>query len=245
MNELDKFLTAYSTDKLYNFDQKIQLSWYAKRVINKFACNFSVLDLGLGHGITANLFSQHFVDYTILEGSQEVIRKYKLEFPNSSAKIINTYFENYETSKRYDLIIMGFILEHVNTPVQIINRYKNFLKNDKSFDKKGSRMILAVPNAEAMNRRLGMYAGILDDITKLSDYDRELGHLRYYTTDSFRKDIEACDLKIVNMEGIYLKPFTTKQILSLNFDQKIIDALCLLGLKYPELSLGMMAECEF
>jgi hypothetical protein len=44
------------------------------------------------------------------------------------------------------------------------------------------------------------------------------------------------------MEGIYLKPFTTVQMISLNFDQKVIDALCTLGVDYPELCCGIMAQ---
>jgi len=237
---LDKSLPAYSADKLYYFDEEIILNWYAKRIVDKFSNNISVLDLGLGHGITANFFSKHFVDYTILEGSQEIINKYREEFPENTANIINTFFENFDTDKHYDLIIMGFILEHVENPIQIMNKYKKFLKSTMG----GGSMILSVPNAEAMNRRLGYYAGFLDNITKLSDYDRELGHLRYYKIDTFKNDIEKCGLKIKNIEGIYLKPFTTKQIMTLDFDKKVLDALCMLGINYPELSLGMMAECE-
>jgi trans-aconitate methyltransferase len=246
MSKLDKSLSAYSTDVLYYFDEEILLNWYSKRIADKFARDVSVLDLGLGHGIVANTFSKHFEDYTILEGSQKIIDKYRAEFPNSTANIVNTFFENYNTDRQYDLIIMGFILEHVENPVQIMSDYKKFLRS-RNLHRGiggGGNMILAVPNAEAMNRRLGYYAGFLDDITKLSGYDQELGHLRYYTVNTFTEDIMAANLKIKNMEGIYLKPFTTKQIVSLNFDKKILDALCMLGVEYPELSLGIMAECE-
>ena len=44
------------------------------------------------------------------------------------------------------------------------------------------------------------------------------------------------------MEGIYLKPFTTNQILSLDLDRSIIESLCALGVDYPELSCGLLAE---
>ena len=237
MNELDRSSSVYNVNKLYYFDEEIILNWYAKRIIDKFPNNISVLDLGLGHGITANSFSKHFNDYTILEGSQEIINKYKDDFPGNSANIINTYFEKFNTDKLYDLIIMGFILEHVEAPLQILSYYKKFLKED-------GIAILAVPNAEAMNRLLGHYADLLDDVTKLSEHDLELGHKRYYTVNTFRKDIEEAELKIKKIEGIYLKPFTTKQIISLNIDTKIINALCELGVKYPELSCGIMVECE-
>jgi len=44
------------------------------------------------------------------------------------------------------------------------------------------------------------------------------------------------------LEGIYLKPFTTRQIVSLQLDRKVIDALCSVGVQYPELSCGLLAE---
>jgi len=72
MNKLDNSLSAYSIDKLYYFDENITLNWYAKRIADKFSRNISVLDLGLGHGITANYFAKHFSDYTVLEGSQQI-----------------------------------------------------------------------------------------------------------------------------------------------------------------------------
>jgi len=234
---LDKTLPAYSSDKLYYFDEEISLNWYSKRIVDKFPSGVSVLDLGLGHGITAKVFSKHFADYTILEGSQEIINKFQTEFPENTANIINTFFEDFHTDKRYDLIIMGFILEHVKDPVQIMNYYKKFLKQT-------SRMVLSIPNAQAMNRRLGHYMGLLNDVTELSPYDKELGHLRYYTVDTFKQDIKEAGLKVKDMEGIYLKPFTTKQMISLNFDPKVLDSLCMLGVEYPELCLGIMAECE-
>jgi hypothetical protein len=48
--------------------------------------------------------------------------------------------------------------------------------------------------------------------------------------------------KIEKMEGIYLKPFTTRQILSLNLADDIIQALCEVGIEYPELSCAILAQ---
>ena len=46
------------------------------------------------------------------------------------------------------------------------------------------------------------------------------------------------------MEGIYLKPLTTSQMISLQFDKKIIDAFCEVGIAYPELCCGILAEIK-
>lgn len=236
-NKLDETVNAYGKEIIYYFDEEIILDWYSKKIIEKNNRNISVLDLGLGHGITANVFSEYFEDYIILDGSTEIINKYKKEFPNSKADVKHTYFENYETDKKFDLIIMGFILEHVDNPVLIMDKYKDYLKLN-------GKIIITVPNAETMNRRLGKYAEILDELTTLSDHDVAIGHQRYYTTKTFKDDAAKAGLKCNKIEGIYLKPFTTKQMLSLNFDKKIINALCELGTQYPELSLAIMSELE-
>jgi hypothetical protein len=105
-------------------------------------------------------------------------------------------------------------------------------------------MFVSVPNAEVLNRRLGNLAGLLPDMTVLSDNDRLLGHKRYYTVKTLTEEIEKAGYELVRMEGIYLKPFTTTQILSLNFDKEIIRALCEIAIDYPELSCGMLAQIK-
>ena len=103
-------------------------------------------------------------------------------------------------------------------------------------------MYLAVPNAEVLNRRLGHLAGLLDDLETLSSHDDLLGHQRYYTVKTICDDIEKSGYKTEKIEGIYLKPLTTRQMTSLNLGKDIIDALCEVGIDYPELSCGILTE---
>ena len=132
---------------------------------------------------------------------------------------------------------MGFILEHVEDPVQILSHFRKFLTSN-------GKMFVSVPNAEVLNRRLGHLAGLLPDMKALSEHDFILGHKRYYTVTSLTEDIHKAGYVVERMEGIYLKPFTTKQMVSLNFDKKIINALCEAGIDYPELCCGILAEIK-
>lgn len=234
-NILDTHVKAYQGNNLYDFDNEIILKWYPHRVI-KFAGNArSMLELGLGHGYTTDIFSRHFEKYIVLDGSAAVIENFKKNYPNCTAEIVETFFENYSSDEKFDIINLGFILEHIDNPFEILTRYKNFLAP-------GGKMFVSVPNAEVLNRRLGNLAGLLPDMTVLSENDHLLGHKRYYTVETLTKEIEAAGYKLERMEGIYLKPFTTQQILSLNFDKEIIRALCEVGVDYPELSCGMLAQ---
>lgn len=234
-NKLDVHVAAYKGKNLYDFDNEILLTWYPQRIVMHSKGASSVLELGLGHGFTTNIFSDHFERHVVLEGSPAVIRNFKEKFPECDAQIIEAYFEEFCIEEKFDVIVMGFILEHVDDPFEIISRYKFFLSPD-------GKIFLAVPNAAVLNRRLGYLAGMLGDIETLSENDLLLGHKRYYTINSLSAEIARAGYQIDKMEGIYLKPFTTSQIISLNLDKKVILALCEVGIGYPELSCGILAQ---
>lgn len=234
-NTLDTHVVAYQGDNLYDFDNEILLTWYPQRVMQHAGSTGSLLELGLGHGFTTNIFANHFAQHVVLEGSPAVIRNFKEKHADCRAQIVQTYFEEFSTERRFDVIVMGFILEHVDDPLQILRHFRQFLAP-------GGKMFLAVPNAEVMNRRLGHLAGMLDDMSALSENDHLLGHKRYYTVASLTREVAQAGYMMDRLEGIYLKPFTTRQIVSLQLDRRIITALCDLGVNYPELSCGILTE---
>ena len=238
MSNLDSFVRAYEGDLQYDFDNKILLNWYPKRILDFTKGSKSLLELGLGHGYTTSIFSDYFEEHIVLEGSKAVIENFKKKFPNCNAEIINTFFENFVHKEKFDVIVLGFVLEHVDDPVEVLRYFREYLAP------KEGKMFVAVPNAEVLNRRLGHIAGLLPNIRSLSENDLILGHKRYYTVKTLESDILNAGYKIERIEGIYLKPFTTKQILSLDLDRKIIDALCVAGIDYPELSCGILVEIK-
>lgn len=233
---LDNHANAYvGDDNIYHFDNNILMHWYPKRILELCTNKNALLELGLGHGFTAQIFTKKFLHHVILDGSPAVIGHFTQKFPNFESTIIETYFETYETNERFDAVIMGFVLEHVNNPVELMSKFKKFLNP-------GGCIYVTVPNAEVLNRRLGVLGGLLDNIEELSLHDHALGHKRYYSVKSLSDDIEAAGLKIDVLEGIYLKPFTTKQMLSLQLSAPLIEALCKIGMDYPELSCGILAK---
>jgi 2-polyprenyl-3-methyl-5-hydroxy-6-metoxy-1,4-benzoquinol methylase len=234
-NTLDKHVAAYQGNNLYDFDNELLLTWYPQRILHHAKSAHSLLELGLGHGYTVDTFSRHFQRHVVLEGSPAVIQNFRDKHKECTSEIIETYFENFSTDERFEVIVMGFILEHVDDPLLILQRFREFLAP-------AGRMFLAVPNAEVMNRRLGHLAGLLDDMTQLSENDFLLGHKRYYTVDSLRSEVAHAGCKVDRLEGIYFKPFTTRQMVSLSLNREVLDALCALGIDYPELSCGIFAE---
>ena len=237
MKNLDNYLKAYEGDLQYDFDNEILLNWYPYRIINYAKNAKSLLELGLGHGYTTNILSKNFDRHLVLDGSKAVIKNFQTKFPECKSEIVETYFETFKSDEKFDLIVMGFILEHVDNPIQILKHFKQFLSPN-------GRMFIAVPNAEVLNRRLGHFAGLLPDMQVLSENDFLLGHKRYYTVKTLSEDVKNAGYSIDLVEGIYLKPLTTSQMISLNFDKKVIEAFCEVGIDYPELCCGILVEIK-
>ena len=210
-NSLDIHVRAYQGQNIYDFDNLIQLKWYPERIVSFSAGADSLLELGLGHGITADVFGRHFKRHVVIDASPAVISNFRQRYPESQVEIVESYFEKFDTNERFDVIVFGYILEHVDNPVQILKHFRKFLAP-------GGRMFVTVPNAEVLNRRLGHLAGMLADMQEMSEHDLLLGHKRYFTVASLRKDVEESGYKIKRMEGIYLKLLTTSQMVSLNLD---------------------------
>jgi len=236
-NILDAHVGAYEGNNIYDFDNSILLNWYPKRILELTPSTASLLELGLGHGYSTPLFSRAFARHVVLEGSPAVIANFRKTAPECGAEIIETYFETFEGKERFDVIVMGFILEHVDNPAEILARYRQFLVPNGT-------LFVAVPNMESMNRRLGHLAGLLPDLHALSENDVLLGHKRYYTVNSLETELRDAGYEVERVEGIYLKPVTTRQLISLNLGANIIEALCKLGLNYPELSCGIMVQAK-
>jgi hypothetical protein len=61
---------------------------------------------------------------------------------------------------------------------------------------------------------------------------------------TLNEDVIAAGYSTILKEGIYLKPLATSQMIALQFDKKIIHAFCEVGIQYPELCCGILAEIK-
>jgi SAM-dependent methyltransferase len=234
-NKLDSHISAYGDSFRYAFDNDIILNWYAARVVQLTRAENSMLELGIGHGYTTNAFARHFARHVVIDGSQSVIDKFRGQFPNCSAELVNGYFEDFDTDDRFDIVMMGFALEHVEDPGRILRQYRRFLKPD-------GRCFIAVPNGESLHRRFGHAAGLLDDMMSLGAGDEALGHVRQYSVATLTQEVEDSGYRVLRREGIFLKPFTTAQMQQLALEAPVIEAMCKVGIDYPELCAALLFE---
>ena len=233
-NYLDTMKDAY--DENFVLDNKLTLNWYPERAA-RLAQGDSVLELGLGHGYSTAFFAARFKRYLVVEGSQEMIDRFRSRFPITGVDIALSYFEDFGTSETFANIMMGFVLEHVEDPALILNRFGEFLTSDGS-------VFVAVPNCESLHRRLGHAAGLLPDVTVLSQADLAFGHRRYFSLKSLRALVESCGYRVVTTEGLFLKPVTTQQMLDLKLPDAILQAMLKVGVDYPELSNSILLQLK-
>lgn len=232
MTKLDDMKSAY--DEHFVLENRLMLEWYPHRVVNT-AKGPSLLELGLGHGFSTAFFARHFSRYKVIEGSPEMIARFRSRFELAKVDIVQAYFEDFDTTERFDNIAMGFILEHVDDPALILRRYRSLLTP-------GGSVFIAVPNSESLHRRFGHEAGLLPDLELLSQADLDYGHQRYFCVRSLTKLVEDENYSVVKAEGIFLKPVTTQQITRLELAPEILQAMLKVGVDYPELSNAILMQ---
>jgi SAM-dependent methyltransferase len=155
-------------------------------------------------GWTDALLERGF-DLTVIEGA-----RYNVEYARAKygdrLKIIEVLFEEFETTERYDSIIMSCIIEHVIDPSLVLRRAASWLADD-------GIIILVVPNRLSLHRRVGLRCGLLSSMEELSEQDLAVGHRRLYTVKSLTEEIANAGLYTPQIEGIFLKPLSSAQMM--------------------------------
>lgn len=236
--DLNAYKAAYTEQFPYHRDEEALLAAYARKIVERLQGQQSlrVLSLGIGGQRVSQAIRDQLdvTDYHILEGSADIIARYRAEtVPPAHVSIHHTYFENAHFEQPFDAIEMGFVLEHVDDPGLILRRFRTFLKP-------GGVLFAAVPNARSLHRLLGHCAGFLADLHGLSQYDRELGHKRYFDSHSISRLVEDSGYVILDKVGLVLKPLTTSQLQQLSLAPSIEKAFIDVGYDLPDICNGIL-----
>lgn len=244
MENLDRYVGAYEDTFPYMDDNIGVLRAYAKQFVDACAGrpDLSICSLGIGYEIVSKTIASQLADrmdrYVIVEGSPAIIEKYRqtMDFP-FRVDLVESYFETYSPDEGFDVVEMGFVLEHVDDPALIVRRFTQFLKP-------GGIIVAAVPNARSLHRVLGQRAGLLEDMYALSQWDHELGHKRYFDSDTFRALFEGEGLAIGRETGLMLKPFSTAQLKQLALPEQVWETLCFSGDLSPRYAYSLYLEAS-
>jgi SAM-dependent methyltransferase len=235
MKDLNAVASEYRPNAATELENDLILHWYPERVMARSGQVEALLELGLGHGFTAELFAKSCSRHVIVEGASTVIEQFRDMHPDFRGEIILDYFETYSPKEKFDVIVMGFILEHVDDPDFLLMHYRSFLKPE-------GKIYVAVPNAMSLNRRIGLELGLIDDIYSLNTNDIAQGHQRQYCRDTLRKVLNKAKYRITHEEGIYLKPLPLAVLKTLPDFQANLDAMLRVGIEFPDLCVGLLME---
>jgi len=213
-----------------------------------------ILDLGCGDGMITKELCDHF-DYVVgVDASRE-----QIELARKKAKKAIFYvssIEDFDPSERFDSILLFQILEHLNDLINVLKRIKEWLNED-------GYIVIQVPNALSLNRRIGKIMGLINDCYELTPYDIKVGHKRFYDLDLLKKDVSASGLKIKQCGRIFLKPLSNPQMewlcncelwnsgergwggddSSISWSERYCDALYAIGKELPEYCMVIYAQC--
>ncbi|KKP40276.1 MAG: hypothetical protein UR30_C0005G0057 [Candidatus Peregrinibacteria bacterium GW2011_GWC2_33_13] len=164
----------------------------------------NIADLACGDGTLTALFYKHFDRVVGVEASGKHLEEARKRLPN--CEFHECLIEDFKTDEKFDSVFMLNVLEHVINPIELLQRAAGLLKDD-------GVLIVHVPNANAINRKLAVAMGTLESCEELSPFDINVaGHRRSYTMETFTNDIKKAGLNIKKTGGVFYKMLSTPQI---------------------------------
>ena len=185
-------------------DYNAILGYYQVQACLEHARGKSLLDMPCGDGLLTELFAQHFERVVGVDASSAHLQSARRRLPN--VEFHESLIEDLKLAEKFDTVVMLNVLEHVEDPVQVLRRSASFLAP-------GGVLIVHVPNAYAVNRRIAVLMGTLTDCEELSPFDIQVaGHRRSYSPATLKADVEAAGMKVSASGGVFYKMLSTPQM---------------------------------
>jgi 2-polyprenyl-3-methyl-5-hydroxy-6-metoxy-1,4-benzoquinol methylase len=206
LNDQEKDLQqtfTWNRSEVYSSYNEI-LAYYQAQSCIEHARGDSLLDMPCGDGTLTKYLVSSFSKVVGVDASSKHLGLAKNLLPN--VEFHEALIEDFHSKEKFSTITMLNILEHVIDPVEALQKAANLLTDD-------GILIVHVPNAFAINRRLAVLMGTLTDCEELSPFDIQIaGHRRSYSLTTLSVDIEKAGLKISNTGGVFYKSLSTPQI---------------------------------
>lgn len=232
VKSLDAMAHAYVTEKALGPDA-MQFEFIMQAVLAE--CDGpTVLELGYGSGHWTRRLAARGFDVTVLEGSAVIAERCRKDF-GGAVKVINKLFEDFVPERTYRTIIASCVLEHVDDTARFLSLINMWL------DPAGTAHIV-VPNALSLHRRIGLRMRMLDHIFQLSPQEIEVGHKHVYTRDILTEQLEAAKLKVNFVQGIFVKPLSSGQMMG--WPAGLFEAYNALSDELPDYTAFLYANCS-
>lgn len=164
----------------------------------------SLMDLACGDGLMTEMFAKRMSRVVGVDANGKILAEAKKRLPD--IEFHESLVEDLNIDEKFDTVTMLDLLEHVIDPVALLQKAASFLNDD-------GVLIIHVPNAQAINRRLAVLMGTLESCEELSPFDLQIaGHRRSYSLQTLKEDVEKAGLKCESTGGIFYKILSTPQM---------------------------------
>jgi 2-polyprenyl-3-methyl-5-hydroxy-6-metoxy-1,4-benzoquinol methylase len=164
----------------------------------------SLLDIACGNGQITSQIAAPFQRVVGLDASSVHINKARESYPH--IEFVHALAEDYQSEDKFSTITMLNLLEHVMDPVGLLSSLKKYMNQD-------SILIVNVPNALAVNRRIAKLMGSLESEYELSPFDINIaGHRRSYDMNSLVKEMNDAGFDVVHRGGVFYKMLSSPQL---------------------------------
>lgn len=188
----------------YHSEYNKYLAQYKVKSCLEHARGSSLLDIACGDGLMTEMFARHFNRVVGVDASGKHLAMARERV--ADAEFHESLIEDLELEEKFDSVFMLDLLEHVVDPIEVLQKAGGFLSDE-------GILIVHVPNALAINRRLAVLMGTLESCEELSPFDIQIaGHRRSYAMETLKADIEKAGLQIVSIGGIFYKMLSTPQM---------------------------------
>lgn len=194
---------TWARSQMYS-DYNSVLGYYQAKSCLDYARGDSLLDMPCGDGLLTSHLAPKFKRVVGVDASGKHLALAKKNLPD--AELHESLIEDFVTEERFDTITMLNVLEHVVDPVEVLKKAASLLSEN-------GVLLVHVPNALAINRRLAVLMGTLKSCEELSPFDINVaGHRRSYTLSTLCEDVKKAGLNVIETGGVFYKMLSTPQM---------------------------------
>lgn len=193
-------------------------------------CPEPILEMGYGTGLMLHeLIRRHGLRIDLVEGSSALCEQARRLYGSTGMEVFHSYFETFTCEKKYDNILAMHVLEHVDDPVRVLRQMTLALNP-------GGRVIVLVPNAHSLHRRLAVHMKLQDSLHTLSPRDHLVGHQRVFDPSGLHDCAVDAGLAVERDFGFGLKtlPYSMME----GWSDELIRACVQVSPEVPSALLG-------
>ena len=194
---------SWARSQIFN-DYNQVLGHYQAKACLEHARGKSLLDMPCGDGALTSMLAPSFSRVVGVDASSKHLELARKILPE--VELHEALIEEFETQERFSTVTMLNILEHVMDPIGVLKKAASLMADD-------GILLVHVPNAYAVNRRLAVIMGTLTECEELSPFDIQIvGHRRSYSLKTLCAEIKQAGLKVAQTGGVFFKSLSTPQM---------------------------------